>query len=433
MKNVKLDKILEQQKDVFEIQDYEEYKQVTVSNTGRIKLRTIKKGVQIGTKKQYRIKEGYFIYSRLGIHHGAFGIVPEELDNAIVTGDMPVFKINEKEILPEILIFLLGQKRVKDIFEDLTRGLAQSRIREKYLLDIKIPLPSLLEQKQILKKIQSMENEIKQLETNFQEDKILLTKLKQAILSEAVQGKFVSQDPEDEPASELLKKIKKEKEKLIKERKIKKGKELPKIEEDEIPYELPKSWELCRLNELVSLLGDGLHGTPNYSKEGEYFFINGNNLNNGEIIIKDNTKQLSSKEYDKYKKILNERTIFVSINGTLGNVAFYNNEKIVLGKSACYFNLFEKVNKNYIKLLIETKYFLDYCLKNATGTTIKNVSLNSMRLLPIPLPPLAEQHRIVAKVDELMKSCGELELSIKENKKSSELLMGAVLREAFEN
>lgn len=108
-------------------------------------------------------------------------------------------------------------------------------------------------------------------------------------------------------------------------------------------------WAEKTLGKLTSKLGDGLHGTPKYNEDGEYYFINGNNLNDGEIIFKNRTKKVSKIEFDKYKKILNDRTVLVSINGTLGNVAFYNNEKIILGKSACYFNLLEYIDKHFIK------------------------------------------------------------------------------------
>ncbi|WLE98146.1 MAG: restriction endonuclease subunit S [Candidatus Electrothrix communis] len=95
-------------------------------------------------------------------------------------------------------------------------------------------------------------------------------------------------------------------------------------------------WKETTLSEVTSILGDGLHGTPIYDETGEYFFINGNNLNNGKILIKENTKKANADEYEKYKKDLNDRTIFVSINGTLGNIALYNGEKCILGKSACW-------------------------------------------------------------------------------------------------
>jgi len=236
-----------------------------------------------------------------------------------------------------------------------------------------------------------------------------IEKARELILQLAVQGKLTEQDPKDEPASELLKKIKKEKEKLIAEGKIKKQKELPPIKDDEKPFELPKGWEWVRLHNIVSLLGDGIHGTPEYDISGKYFFINGNNLSDGKIEIKSNTKTVSNSEYEKHKRNLNESTVLVSINGTIGNVAFYNNEKIILGKSACYFNLIPGVDKNYTKKVINTEYFLDYALSAATGTTIKNVSLRAMREFPFPLPPLNEQKRIVEKVNSLMALLDELE------------------------
>jgi type I restriction enzyme, S subunit len=234
-------------------------------------------------------------------------------------------------------------------------------------------------------------------------------KLREMILQLAVQGKLVPQDPRDEPEALLLKKIKAEKERLIKEGKIKKQKEITEIIEDEKLFSLPNAWGWARLQTLVSVLGDGLHGTPNYTPGTSYYFVNGNNLNNGKIEIKPSTKTVSFEEMIKYKKDLSSNAILVSINGTLGNVAFYNGEKIILGKSACYFNLSEHVSKHFMKIVLESPYFMSYAFRNATGSTIKNLPLKAMNNLPVPLPSHAEQKRIVAKVDELMALCDELE------------------------
>ncbi len=236
-----------------------------------------------------------------------------------------------------------------------------------------------------------------------------IKKLRELILSLAMQGKLVPQDSNDQPARELLQEIEKEKERLVKEGKIKQSKPLPEIKPDEVTYDLPKGWEWSRLGEIIFLLGDGIHGTPIYDETGDYFFINGNNLSDGVIEVKENTKKVSINEYQKYKKELNSRTVLVSINGTIGNVAFYNNERVILGKSACYFNLFEQIDKQFTKRLLNSKYFLEYAFASATGSTIKNVSLKSMREFMFPLPPLAEQRRIVAKIDKLMGRCDELE------------------------
>lgn len=162
-----------------------------------------------------------------------------------------------------------------------------------------------------------------------------------------------------------------------------------------------EEWKEVRLEECVSLLGDGLHGTPKYTENGEYAFINGNNLINGKIVIKPETKRVNEDEYLKYKKNLTDRTIFVSINGTIGNVGTYNGEKIILGKSACYFNVLDDIDKTFIKYVVSSPLFKTYLETNATGTTIKNVSLAQMRNYSFLIPPLPTQQKIAAILSSL--------------------------------
>jgi type I restriction enzyme S subunit len=162
--------------------------------------------------------------------------------------------------------------------------------------------------------------------------------------------------------------------------------------------DIPNGWVATTLADVVSKLGDGLHGTPKYSDEGEYYFINGNNLNNGKIEIKKETKKCSKEEYEKYKKNLNLRTILVSINGSLGYFAYYNNEKCFLGKSACYFNVKDSVSKKFIGYQIRRKYFQKYIKRLAGGTTIKNVSLKTMREYPFIIPKDREEQKAIANI-----------------------------------
>jgi type I restriction enzyme S subunit len=154
-------------------------------------------------------------------------------------------------------------------------------------------------------------------------------------------------------------------------------------------------WRTICLNDAVSKLGDGLHGTPKYDERGEYYFINGNNLSNGEIVFKD-AKSVSRSEYEKYRKDLNDRTILVSINGTLGNVAVYNREKCILGKSACYFNVRDDFDNDFIRYVVSTSNFQEYIRRFANGTTIKNVSLKVMRDYTFECPDLPIQRAIAA-------------------------------------
>ena len=171
--------------------------------------------------------------------------------------------------------------------------------------------------------------------------------------------------------------------------------------DEEIPFEIPATWNWARLSNITSILGDGIHGTPEYDATGTVYFINGNNLSNGSIEIKADTKKVSEQEAEKHKRLLNSTTVLVSINGTLGNVAFYNGENVILGKSACYFNLMGNIDKQYIKHILETEYFTEYAKNVATGSTIKNVPLAGMRNFLISVPPITEQHRIILGMERL--------------------------------
>jgi len=169
-------------------------------------------------------------------------------------------------------------------------------------------------------------------------------------------------------------------------------------------------WKEVTLEDVVDILGDGLHGTPKYDESGEYYFINGNNLN-GKIVINDKTKRVNIEEYEKHKKPLNERTIFVSINGTLGNVAEYNGEKVMLGKSACYFNVKNAYNKDYVKYIMHSPLFKSYLKTHSTGTTIKNMGLKQMRAFQFMMPPIEEQtsiSKILSDVDKKIETNNQI-------------------------
>lgn len=162
-----------------------------------------------------------------------------------------------------------------------------------------------------------------------------------------------------------------------------------------------EEWKEYKLKEVTSVLGDGIHGTPKYDDNGSVFFINGNNLENGRIVIKDTTKRVSEREAEKYKKPLCDRTLMVSINGTLGNVARYNGEPCILGKSACFFNVKEDFEKDFIYYVVNNQYFRNEIERLATGTTIKNVSLETMRNYSFLVPSLDIQRRIASILSSL--------------------------------
>ncbi|MFD3287155.1 restriction endonuclease subunit S [Lactobacillus johnsonii] len=250
--------------------------------------------------------------------------------------------------------------------------------------------------------------------------------LREKILDLAMRGKLVKQDPNDEPASALLEKIKAEKAELVKEKKIKKSKPLPEITDDEKPFHIPDSWKWVRGEDIVSLIGDGLHGTPVFSKEGVPF-VNGSNLIDGKISLTKSTKFVSEEEYLKYKKDLLPGTLFLSLNGTLGKVAKYHNEKIVLGKSAGYFSLIDVKMQDFIFYFLQSAIFKKYYDSKYTGSVIKNIPLKALRECIIPLPPLEEQSRIAAKIAQLFALLRKVESSTQQYAKLQTLLKSKVL------
>ena len=164
--------------------------------------------------------------------------------------------------------------------------------------------------------------------------------------------------------------------------------------------EIPSHWMRNKLNRISERIGDGLHSTPKYVDSSEYYFINGNNLVNGEIKIFDSTKCVSEEEFKKYFIQLNSKTLLLSINGTIGNLSFYNDEKVILGKSSCYINLKENINHHFVYYVLKSESISKYFTFELTGTTIFNLSLNSIRNTPIVIPPENEQQQIVEYLDE---------------------------------
>lgn len=159
------------------------------------------------------------------------------------------------------------------------------------------------------------------------------------------------------------------------------------------------NWKYEKLSQLCSRIGDGLHGTPEYSEDSDIFFINGNNLKNGKIELTENTKKVSGEESWNFIQ-LNGKTLLLSINGTIGSMAFYNNEKVILGKSAAYLNFKSEINKFYY-YYFQLKNVQRHFYNVATGSTIKNLSLKSIQDFEVPVPDAIEWKKIASVLSAL--------------------------------
>ncbi|TXJ01204.1 MAG: restriction endonuclease subunit S [Acinetobacter sp.] len=160
--------------------------------------------------------------------------------------------------------------------------------------------------------------------------------------------------------------------------------------------EFDGDWAITSLYQLSTKIGDGIHATPKYDEKGTIPFINGNNLVNGSIVINENTKRISVEEFQKYNQTLSDETLFLSINGTIGNLAFYKNEKVLLGKSVCFINLKNDIDKKFIYLLLQSPQLTKTFNSELTGTTIKNLSLATVRNSEFYCPIEEEQTKIAS-------------------------------------
>ena len=154
------------------------------------------------------------------------------------------------------------------------------------------------------------------------------------------------------------------------------------------------AWEQRKFSEGVSEVGDGLHGTPTYCDDGNIYFINGNNLIDGKIVISAETKKVNENQQSVADKSLDNTTILMSINGTIGNLAYYSGEKLMLGKSAAYIKT-SAFDKRFVYAYLQAPTTQTYFMDNLTGTTIKNLGLRAIREMKMFVPlDVGEQKRI---------------------------------------
>ena len=380
----------------------------------------------------------------------------EASSNQQITG----IELNEEKLLTEYCYYYLLANRhhfYKDLFQTTLSIVNQKKIKQ-----IPIPVPNLEEQKRIVlflnqledinsidelkeiigfddligvaEKFYILKNKNSDISTELTHQLDLVKQLRQAFLREAMQGKLVPQDPNDEPASVLLEKIKAEKERLIKEKKIKKQKPLPTITEEEIPFEIPENWVWCRLGTICEKIGSG--STPkgsNYSEKGFPFFRSQNVQDNG--LVYNDIKYISEKVQNKMNgTVVLPKDILLNITGgSLGRCALVPND-FSEGNVSQHVCIVRPIlcENSFIHKLVLSPLIQQYIFGSTTGAGREGLPKYNLEQFAIPLPPLSEQHRIVAKLDELMQYCDDLEASIKDSQLQNELLLQQVLREALE-
>lgn len=244
-----------------------------------------------------------------------------------------------------------------------------------------------------------------------------VAELRKAILQLAVMGRLLPQNPNDPPASELLKEIEVEKQRLVKEGKIKQPKPIAPIKPEEMPYEMPNGWEWVRFGDLTTEIATGPFGSMIHKRD--YVFdgiplINPSHMIDGKIV-QDQSISVSkkmAKTLSSYK--LCENDIVMARRGEMGRCAVVNNlsDGFLCGTGSFVLRFIDKLNRQYILNVFKTENIQEYLGVNSVGTTMTNLNHNILNNMPVLLPPLPEQHRIVARIDQLMALCDQLDQQI---------------------
>lgn len=398
-----------------DIKDNKEYKRVTIRiNHNGVSLRDTEIGKKIGTKKQFVLKAGQFILSKIDARYGAFGIAPNEVEGAIITGNFWAYDVDAKRVNIEWFNQFTNSRDFYKICERASSGITHRKyLDEEFFLNYEVPLPSPDEQLKQIEKIKKQKLSFGELTSELLYQSDLLTQLRQSFLLEAMRGKLVEQDPNDGHAKDLLEKIKSKKAKSGK-----KEKELPPIKPEEIPFEIPENWVWCRLGE-ISINHDGAR-----------------------IPISQALREKKEKIYDYY-----------GASGVIDKIDGYTHDGkfLLIGEDGA--NLRAKSTpiafiaegrfwvNNHAHVLAfnndQTFHFMEYCLNAIdinsfiTGGFQPKLSQGNLNLIPVPLPPISEQIRIVKKLAELIKLCEELQETLQASREQNELLLQEVLKEAL--
>jgi len=363
------------------------------------------------TMKGFTVKSGDIIVSCAGTI-GETYLLPHDAPEGIINQALMRARLHLDSIAP---YWLLNFRYIL-LIENKLKG-AGSAIKNippfEVLKAMPVPLPPLAEQKRIVAKIEELLPKVeaygKAQEKLNKLNEELPERLKKSILQEAIEGRLVPQDPNDEPASVLLDKIRKEKARLVKERKLKKKdlEEKP-ISEDEIPFEIPESWEWCRLTTLSRLIHYGY--TASAAPTGNAKLLRITDIQDDKVNWQSVPFcTVKEKELDSYQ--LHNRDILIArTGGTVGKTYIVRglNDVSVFASYLIRAIPLQTVNEEYIKLFMGSPYYWSQLTDATSGTGQPNVNGQSLSNLIVPLPPLAEQKRIVEKIEQLLHEIDKL-------------------------
>ncbi|MBQ4645841.1 MAG: restriction endonuclease subunit S [Candidatus Gastranaerophilales bacterium] len=317
-----------------------------------------------------------------------------------------------------------------DLVYKTATGSAKKAINKLNFAQYEIIFPNKEYQDKIIQKLCEFKKYFGILNENFEYDAKLVDKLRQSILQDAIQGKLVPQNPNDEPASELLERIRVEKEQLIKAGKIKKEKCI--IIDNKYEIVIPKNWCMCVVQDISLKVTDGEHSTPQRVNSG-YFLLSARNVTNQGLKL-DNVDYVDESEFNRIRKRCNpnKNDVLMSCSGSVGRVCLVDKDNCyVMVRSVAMVRPHKNIYPKYLVYVLKSDFLQKQIEKSSKITAQANLFLGKIIELQIPLPPTEEQKRIVARVDELMLLCDKLELENNNAQKSSSDLLQSIMQKYF--
>ena len=358
---------------------------------------------------------------------GKMARIPRDYINTVVGGFvLMLIPYISVDILSQYLLFIFGSTYYRDIFRQSAHksGQAFYNLSRNKLLEIALPLPPLAEQKRIVAKIEELLPHVEQYGKAHDELTALNEKfpdaMKKSVLQYAMEGKLVEQREEEGTAKELLSAIKAEKARLVKEGKLKKEKPLPEIKAEELPFEIPESWEWVRLGEILIFENGDRSGK--YPKQSDQVsdgipFWGAADMINGLLSYTNELRFITEQKFNELRagKLIDKDFVCL-LRGAVGKWAqFHVNEKYSTGfinaQMVIMRAIFIDICPFYAKYLASAA-FGSQVLQTVTGTAVAQMSAADLKMFMLPLPPLAEQKRIVAKIEELFINLATLKQNV---------------------
>ena len=437
---VKIGEFLKRVKRSVQIDDIITYKRITISsNHNGIKQRDVLIGAEIGTKNQFVVKNKDFILSKIDARNGAFGVIDNSLSDSIITGNFWAYIVDNNIVSSKWFLYFTNSDEFISICEKASAGTTHRKyLKEQTLLSYELLVPSISEQENIILEIAISEKKSNIIRKEIILQKEYVAKLKQSILQDAISGKLTEEwrtnNPNTEPASELLKRIKKEKQQLIKDGKIRKEKPLAPIVEDEIPFEIPSTWQWCRLSDLCSKTGSGSTpkgGKSAYPTSGIHFLRSQNVHNNG--ITLDGIVYISESTHKTMSgTMVRPNDILLNITGgSIGRCAIVANEieTANINQHVAIIRLMNNEMNIYIHSIVISDYFQQMIESVQTGAGREGLPKNKMDNILIPIPPIEEIQHIESLINSKMTLCKDIEDQIKLMSMSASKLSKTILTE----